>query len=390
MTNAIKKISIITSVSIVITLLVLAVSSLLPLNDTLNRSLYDRLAKEKCRLVKPPAEIAGITLVLIDNNTLNKMQSRWPYPRSDFATVIDNIEKAGAKAIAFDFTFMGQSTPEEDALLKNSIEKNSNLILACTVDERGILDFCPGSANNLAKDTPLGIVTKLQDDDGVSRSALTYLVNTDDPKKGFLSWEIQLLKTAKAVSMDSFSNETDRVTFKDGEGKAWSIPVNPKTKSFMINFTAHTTDFKYLSFYNVLKGDFGPAVLKDKIVMVGLASSILADIHNTPIGWIPGITLNANSFLTLYSRNFLTDLPPLFVYILTILAVILASLITMKYGNKAGYIFIAAEVALFFLLSYLLLTMGYLWNYSGLPLAVIICPIITKKILGLTYHDLYV
>jgi CHASE2 domain-containing sensor protein len=170
----------------------------------------------------------------------------------------------------------------------------------------------------------------------------------------------------------------------------WYMPVNPRTKSFVINFAAHTVDFKYLSFYDILKGSFDPAVIKGKIVLVGLASSVLADIHNTPIGWIPGITLNANAFLTLYSRRFLDNLPPLLGYIITTLGTILSSMVIIKYGNKTGYIFIAAEIAIFLLLSYLLLIAGYLWHYSDFIVAVLICPIVAKKILGLTYHSLYV
>jgi len=370
------------ALSIAIAIILLTLIAHAPARDMINRRLCDQLIKVRYNLCKRPPAINDITLVLIDNDTLKKMPSRWPYPRSDFAKVIDNLKKAGAKTIAFDFVFLGSSSPQDDSLLKNALENNDNIVLACSVNERGALDFHSLPALGLAKEVPAGIITKIQDKDGVTRRALTYLVADSAPDKGYLSWEMQVLKMAESVSLDSFSSSKDRVVFKNSSAKLWSIPVTPGTKSFMINFTAHTPDFRLLSFYDVLKNNFDPSAVKNKIALIGLASSLFADLHNTPIGWLPGITLNANSFLTLYGRHFLNPVPGWVGYILIIIGVAIASLLVSALKAGAAYILISAEIALFFLLSYLLLMAGYIWNYSDFPIALIICPAAAKKILG--------
>lgn len=390
MAGTIKKTYGLITSSIVTTAIFLLLISHIPLTDTINNRIYDQLVKIKYTFSKAPRAINDIVLVLIDNNTLNHMAVRWPYPRSDFSKVIDNLEKAGAKTIAFDFAFLGGSSPEDDAHLKASLEKNNNVILACSVNENGLLDFRSLPACGLTKEIPSGIVTKIQDNDGVTRKAITYLVSDKDPKTGFLSWEMQILKNVESVHMDSISYEKERVIFTNNSGKSWAIPVNAGTKSFLINFAAHTTDFKRLSFFNVLKDDFDYSIVKNKIALVGLASSVLADIHNTPLGWLPGITLNANAFLTIYGQYYLKTIPDAFGYIVVILGTILASLFFTLQNKRKRLMLVVSELIIFILFSYLLILKGYVWNYSDFILAVIICPAVSKKLLDLTCRGLCV
>ena len=134
-----------------------------------------------------------------------------------------------------------------------------------------------------------------------------------------------------------------------------------------------------------MSGDFKPEAVKGKIVLIGLGSSIFQDLHNTPIGWLPGITLNANAFLTLYRRDFLHKVPRPIELIVLVLGVILSAILVSIFNLQKPFIFIGLVISLFAVLSYFLLVHGYIWNYSFFPIAMLLCPVLAKKIAGLAH-----
>ncbi|MDD5496391.1 MAG: CHASE2 domain-containing protein, partial [Candidatus Omnitrophica bacterium] len=210
---------------------------------------------------------------------------------------------------------------------------------------------------------------------------LTYLVDAGDKKIGFLSWDMALLKAAKGADFSTLADDGTTISFKSNSGEEWNIPVDRHARSFLIHFRSHTADFRRISFYKVLEGDFDPSLVRGKIVLVGLLSSIFGDLHNTPIGWLPGITLNANVVSALYSHDFLREIPaPVEIFII-ILGILLAVVTVQSQSLRRSLIPIIALIALFLGLSFILLSRGYVWNYAIFPLAVLICPLLAKKIM---------
>jgi len=349
----------------------------LPLASTVHWKLYDALTKIEYKFNHPPPEIKDIVLVTIDNDTIKNMPERWPYPRSYFARAIKNLKSAGARAIGVDFVFFGKSkTSSDDALLVDALEGKENVILATLINEEGSIDrsTLPGLRDNI----PSGIITKLQDPDGMTRRNLTYLVSDKEPHKGFLSWEMQILKTAGGLKVPSLNADGPTFSFQNDTDEKWAIPVDPNTKSFLINFRAHTVDFNRISFYKVERGDFDPALVKDKIVLVGLVSLLFGDLHNTPLGWLPGLTLNANAFLTLYAQDFIDSVAWQIEILIIFAGVALSAFFISFFSMKKAIVLILGEVLIFFLLSYILLARGWVWNYSAFPIAVVLCPVLGK------------
>jgi adenylate cyclase len=299
---------------------------------------------------------------------------RWPYPRFYFARLSERLKEAGARVIGFDFVFFGRSVPQDDALLQVAFANKNNIILASSIDENGELEL--SSLAGLGNKATAGIVTKIQDRDGITRKNLTYLVKENEPYKGFLSWEMQLLKVAKAIDLSTLVSRENCISFRNHAGENWDIPVDPNTKSFFIHFRAHSQNFPRLSLYRVLIGDFDPKLVKDKIVLVGLFSTLFGDLHNTPLGWLPGITLNANAFLTLCAHDFLRLVPKPVEITLAILGLIPAMIFPFL-------LVILGEILIFSFFSYVLLVKGYIWNYALFPLVVMTCPLLVKKMLRL-------
>lgn len=358
--------------------ILLVIINRLPFTRWLNWKIYDKLMVLETKLHDTPSKAADILLVTLDNKTLSRLPHRWPYPRSYFAKTIENLNKAGAKLIAFDFIFLGKSFPEDDLSLKESLNKQRNIVLPITINEEGELDLF--SATELNLNIPAGIITKLQDKDDVIRRNITFLVNEKNPGQVFFSWETQLLNQIKRIDTESLRYQNSVFYFHSSSGEQWSIPVDADTGGFLIHFCCNTSDFNRLSFYDALKNDFNPDLARNKIVLIGFLSQTFGDIHNTPLGWLPGVTLNANAFLALYRHDFLHKTGPAAEYAVLLIGLIIAVLILCSFNLKKGLLIIGAGIVLFLALSYLLLTKGYIWNYSRFPILTILSPLLAKKI----------
>jgi len=201
-------------------------------------------------------------------------------------------------------------------------------------------------------------------------------------QEGFLFWEMQILKAAKGIDITSIEDKGNAVTFQNKNSEKWIVPVDPVSKSFLIHFRTHTQDFQNISFYHALKGDFDPRLVKNKIVLIGVLPVLFQDIQNTSFGFLPGVILNANALLALYTHDFLKEVPKLIAMMVLIIGVTLASIFLLLLSAPKAAMIILLEICLFFVLSYTLLVSGYIWNYIAFPCAVIISPWLAERLLN--------
>lgn len=334
--------------------------------------LYDALCALDERLRDPPSAIQDVVLVGIDSDTVEKMTERWPYSRATFARVIESLQQARARAIGFDFTFFGDSTPEEDAALRRALQRSGRVVLGASLTDDGRLQL--STLSDLPAMPLSGLVNKLQDADGVTRSALTYLVSgrPDGSKLRVFSWELELLEAAGDTELDALEDRGSalRLTIPAARER-WDVPVDPVTKAFPIRFRAHTSDFPRLSFYDVFTGRFDPAMVADRVVLIGFLSELFQDLHRTPIGWLPGVTLNANTLLTLLARDVPRRVPRALERGAFALGITLTSLLVSQGTRLGALLWMAVSIASFLALSYGLLVCGYLWNYALFPLGAV-------------------
>lgn len=77
-------------------------------------------------------------LVGIDGTTFSDLNTRWPFPRRWHARVIDRLHRAGARVIAYDLEFTGQTDTRDDNALIEAAGRAGNLVFAATaVDAQG-------------------------------------------------------------------------------------------------------------------------------------------------------------------------------------------------------------------------------------------------------------
>lgn len=377
-----KKRLYISAIAICLTLALIFGRNWCPIIEFANLKIYDIFARLQYCIKKPPPSIENIVIVGIGDETAGKMPYRWPYPRSVFAGVISNLTRAEARVIAFDFVFLGKSEEKDDLALGMALENNKKVMLANSFDTNGSIGI--KSIPDLSGKALSGIVTKIQDMDGKIRRALTYLVNNKIPPKSFLSWEMAILNLSGDMAISSAGEDKGHLLLKDGKSKKWFLPVDPHDRSFIINFQAKTRDFCNIELYDIYKGSFDPVFVKDKIVLIGFTSPVLGDIHNTAIGYMPGITLNANALLTFLSHNFISKVPAPIEEILIFLGVILAmaAFFVSKIVDMPSipFIVVGAEVVLFIAASYMLFMTGYIWDYFTFPFATMAIPFLSRMI----------
>ncbi|MBP7217191.1 MAG: CHASE2 domain-containing protein [Candidatus Omnitrophica bacterium] len=354
--------------------------------EPLHWKIFDRLNQIHYTLFPSAGQNKDILLVVIDNPTLENMPSRWPFTRADFAQAIEHLYQAGARVVAFDFVFLGKSDVNNDALLEKTLTTHTSLVLANSINEEGSLEFAPLAANK----TRSGIVTKIQDSDGTIRRDLTYLVDAQAASQGYLSWCMQTLDAVKPLAFETINTKRNIMTFVTKAGDTWSIPIAPTTHTFLIRYRYHTTNFIRLPFYRVVQGTFDPAMAKNKIVIVGFLSSLFGDVHKTPIGWLPGITLNANSFLTLYHRDFMHPVPWLLEIITSLIAVAMGIWLARDCSFQKSLLIILAEIVVFLLISFALFANNFIWHYALTPIALVLlvpgAKLIGHRLLGQKGH----
>ncbi len=102
----------------------------LGLADRLDHRLHDGLLRLVPRQTPvPPANLPDAVVVTIDPRSLRALDD-WPWPRRIYATAIERLEAAGARAIAFDIDFSVPSNSKDDALFAAGMAANGHVALA--------------------------------------------------------------------------------------------------------------------------------------------------------------------------------------------------------------------------------------------------------------------
>ncbi|OGX05886.1 MAG: hypothetical protein A3G87_04265 [Omnitrophica bacterium RIFCSPLOWO2_12_FULL_50_11] len=248
-----------------------------------------------------PPEANSILLVSLDDETLVKLQARWPYPRSIYAEVLGQLEPFSPKAVGLDLIFTGSDFAlESDEQFAAALKKAGNVVIAShrtTQSDVGPLPLIRDSAWRV------GVVDKARDADYVLRRAFLSLPAED---QDYRSWELEVFTKAFP--------DVDASTF-------------PMRKAVPINYRARFSEFPSISFWKLLEGLALKEEVDDKIVLIGLVAEAFHDIHVTPLGSMPGVAVNANVILTMMRRDFFLFVPRWVTFALTFLSFWMALLV---------------------------------------------------------------
>ncbi|MCI0706433.1 MAG: CHASE2 domain-containing protein [Ignavibacteriae bacterium] len=243
---------------------------------------------------------SSVIIVGIDQPDVEAMPDKFPFPRNYYAHLIENLNRAGARVIAFDLTFTSDSPG--DSVLREVLQKYDNVILGVNKPEEGTgglysvrsLDENYGNVFFTDNRQQVGIVNVLKDpDDKVRAYTPMYLVGEG------------LTPTFALATVGRYYNaqplETASIEGRNFRLKDRAIPRFTPT-SFMVNYYGPVETFHYVPFQQVIDDesfqtndeieieesidlfDEGTmSLFKDKIVLIGSKMPEERDFHATPM-----------------------------------------------------------------------------------------------------------
>jgi adenylate cyclase len=284
----------------------------------------------------PPKDLlrnGEVVIVSITDEDLKALPERFPFPRSYYAHVIDNLNRAGASVIVLDITF---STPGQgDDTLRATLQQYNNVILGVKAEEdisRGQYEVrtLEQNFNNIFFDVNknVGAVNVIKDRDDVVRryTPLMYIQGSLVPTLGVAA-------AARRMGLPPLSRVSitdDAFVLKDR-----SIPQFD-SKSFILNYYGPVQTFRYVPFSQVIDDDrfwtkdelelqeqinaFDENMMKlfkGKIVFVGSTMAEERDFHPVPIAnpadesnIMHGVEIHATAAENILDGSFITRADP--------------------------------------------------------------------------------
>ncbi|MGK9477481.1 CHASE2 domain-containing protein [Melioribacter sp. OK-6-Me] len=317
---------------------------------------------------------SNVILLEINQNTYDQIpesQRRWPWPRSIFSHVIDNLSQAGVRAIGIDINFSNPDSYSSlnDSLMSLSIKRCGKVVLAGKIDisnesklQAG-KSFISSTIYNLDNiffgvDSSIGIVQVPSDNDGVYRRYLPY-VSSAVIGKSFPTFSFAIINKFKSLKNNYLVKDTaDYFILNDVRIPKWD------TESMLINFYGGDATFKRVNLIDVLDDkdyetsdeqllgievntwddpDIGllhSGIFKDKIVIIG--STMPEDRDLLPVAFsegktgsniLYGIEFHANVIQNILWKDFLYRQSSSVIFILTSILSFLTFILTNAVRN---------------------------------------------------------
>ncbi len=312
------------------------------------RDLFFRL---RHAFASTPPEANQIVLVNLDDETLRRLESRWPYPRQIYAEALKRLAPFSPKAIGFDLIFSGQDIlPESDSTFASVLKEAGNVIVASHRDSRG--EVGPSSLIRQGA-WEVGVVDKPRDLDHVIRRAfLSFIING----KEYPSWESALFqKTSLDKNIQNF----------------------PENSEAVINYQLQFDNFPQISFWRLLEGSVLAKEIKNKVVLIGLTAESFHDIHETPLGLMPGLAVNANALVMLISQGFFSSAPRWAVPVLSFFSFLGICLVALSNPFGAAFLIATVLILVFLAVSFLLFVNQMILDLWLITLGIILTLIAT-------------
>ncbi len=314
-----------------------------------------------------------VIIIDIDEKSLGKF-GQFPWSRSVFAKIIENVSKANPKAIGFDifFTEKDKQSPEEiiksynliptdvselqkikghDEIFREQLEKSKSVtaVLGSNVPSHSNYDrsakakflskggdpknftysyaYSIGSLEQLEKSVKgLGSISFLDQADGIIRS-LPLIVRFEE--KLYPTMGLEMIRVGS--NQKNLYIEMNEVGISRISSRPYKISSNPNG----IIWIRYKNSLKsqYISASSVFDGKFSEDRFKNKYVLIGASAQGLFDLVKTPLGvTIPGVEVHANVIENILDQSYLVRNPN--TYIFELLFAIIVSILTFLLSQR--------------------------------------------------------
>jgi adenylate cyclase len=318
-------------------------------------------------MAEPPSP--NIVVVGIDDATLQSYGKWSDWSRNLHAQAIDNLKAAGAKVIGFDIIFTDVSS--DDASMAAAIVNAGNVVLPVVGSQT-----LPPIDNEITYDHFLlpvpafweairatGHANIIPDRDGKVRRVP--LVVRDSAGDTYPSLSLAMLYALASMPLPS-----DYIR-QDGALNllARDVPVD-KEYQLCINFSPESESRPYLSYGDVISGNFDPSVVKNKIVVIGMTATGELDSWSIPTSSVkvPGVYIHTAVMDTILRSQFLTEAGTAMTFLIMLLLLVITGLALPFIRLKWGGVLVAALFAGYLVVSFVAFDHGYILNLLYPPM----------------------
>ncbi len=231
----------------------------------------------------------SLLLVEIDPRSLDRLEV-WPWPRRHHAAVIDRLLAAGATRVAFDVDFSSPSNPEDDALLEAALARAAGRVVLPVFRQpvpgpQGLTWSHSLPLERFRRQADLASVNVWPESDGLVRR----LALRDHWPAGAVPSLSAVLAGREQAPFDLYG----------------------------VDFAFDPASIPRVSFADVLRGTFDPALVAGRQVVIGATAAALRDDVPVPVYTsINGVLLHALGAQTLAEGRALQSASPLAVLLL--------------------------------------------------------------------------
>jgi adenylate cyclase len=281
---------------------------------------------------QPPSAV--IVIAGIDDNTL-ETYGRWAdWPRSLHAQAIDNLSRAGAKVIGFDVIFADSSS--DDELLATAMTEADSVILAAVGTQLATQARAEITYDNFLLPvvsleqaaSDIGHANVIPDGDGTVRRLPLIVKSSSGQVYPSLTLAVLYRHFSMPLPQEYLlENGTINLLARD-------VPVD--TSYYLrINFSADIRQRPYISYGDIISGDFDASLVNNKIVLIGMTATGEPDTWAVPtsVSNVPGVFIHAGAMDTILTERFLTELGPIVTLLIMLLLIGITAFVLPRCGT---------------------------------------------------------
>jgi len=310
------------------------------------------------RLYEPTGASDEIVIVAIDEKSVSERSvlGRWEkWDRVVYAQLIENLERAGARVIAFDVIFSeegqgisaqainmmmqrgdyenqveryAKSPHPSDEIFSEVLEKYSNVILG-----KGGVENPENSQEIMMGIEPILLLSK-----HAHEAWLKAFFDEDEVVRRFYS------------QFYDVENEEWGAAFSKKIVEVAGYNVEEIPDEVVVNYSSEPYGFQRVSFVDAYNGDWGNINVANKIVLVGATSERLKDNFLTPVSngeAMPGVEIHANAIQTILEGSYLQEQSLVSQILLIALIAIALTVATLFTGVIPGFLIAAGGLGLY-------------------------------------------
>ncbi|MBK9600713.1 MAG: CHASE2 domain-containing protein [Anaerolineales bacterium] len=313
----------------VVALLLIQIAALLPnITTPVERIEYStRDVLMRLRGAQEPSD--NIVIVEIDDFSFNWTGYQWPWPRSYFAEIANQVNQGGGKVIGVDiFLSEPDEDPANDLAFAKALENAPAAVGVVQIFESPVDTF---SISTLLQAQPAyknaldanGITAFTRDEDAIVRSVQAYDIYKD---KIYYHWAFEVARLY--LDVEPPTQPTDTSIQFNGQ----AVPL--RGKQVLVNFAGPSqtyTTYRAADVHDGITLEENPDAFRGKIVLIGATTVTLQDMYPTPFSTqIPtaGVEIVASTIDTLITGQYLTEAPPWVALAMTIAAALVAAFIS--------------------------------------------------------------